>query len=522
MSTTNSPPPPEQNLSGRQLGDYALIRRLGHGGMAEVYLAHQGSLQRQVAVKVLRNALAKDESYVKRFHNEAKAAAKLVHANIVQIHEVGCIEGIHFIAQEYVPGQNLKQFLAKHQRVDYPMAVAIMRQVTSALMRAADHGIVHRDIKPENIMLTSGGEVKVADFGLARAADGQTVDLTQVGITMGTPLYMSPEQVEASKVDPRSDIYSFGVTCYQMICGAPPFEGDTPLALAVQHLNNEPPALGPRRPDFEPRLIEIVSKMLQKKPENRFQSPAELLRELRALRVEETDGAWDGIEEWPAADLLAIGEARAAATQQLEAVIRRPRPGLRTNPWWVSAAGLLVSGVLLGAAVAWFNRPAPLLAVDTTVRSAVEQKDSVEDQYWHAVETNTEEAWLAVAEYYPPNDPVNELYVRRSTARLAEYYLENDLPNRAKQQYQSLSGLIEEDPYFGAVGWAGQAKVFLLSNDLAKCEAALGRVVRVWSNLPRAQRDPIIQQMGTDVYQIFDRLLKQERAETPTTLRMDF
>ena len=246
----------DPDLSGRRLGDYQLIRRLARGGMADVYLAEQQSLRRQVAFKVLRRNLAGDETYVRRFHNEAQAAASLVHANIVQIYEVGCIDGVHFIAQEYVRGQNLKQLVARRGPLKVRMAINVMRQVAAALQRASSRGIIHRDIKPENIMLASTGEVKVADFGLARVAgDEGRLNLTQVGLTLGTPLYMSPEQVEGRPVDPRTDLYSFGVTCYEMLTGQPPFHGDTALSVAVQHLKSEPPRLEDLRQDLPGALM---------------------------------------------------------------------------------------------------------------------------------------------------------------------------------------------------------------------------------------------------------------------------
>src|SRR5690348_2996145 len=176
----------EADLSGRQLGDFRLLRRLGRGAMAEVYLAEQGSLRRQVAVKVLKSQLAADASYVQRFHHEAQAAASLVHANIVQIYDVGCDGGAHFIAQEYVQGLNLQEYLVRRGPPPATRAAAIICQVAAALNKAATAGIVHRDIKPENIMLAASGEVKVADFGLARLT-GDAAGLTQVGLTMGTP-----------------------------------------------------------------------------------------------------------------------------------------------------------------------------------------------------------------------------------------------------------------------------------------------------------------------------------------------
>ncbi len=254
--------PVATDLSGRQLGDYRLLRRLGRGAMAEVYLAEQGSLNRQVAVKVLKRELARDQTYIQRFQREAQAAASLVHANIVQIHEVGCIDGVYFIAQEYVQGLNLRQWMARHGALDLRMALIIMRQVAAALAKAAERGIVHRDIKPENIMLTRSGEVKVADFGLARGPRvGEAVDLTQAGMTMGTPLYMSPEQVEGEPLDSRSDLYSFGVTCYQMLAGSPPFGGETALSVAVQHLKKQPDPLENLRRDLPPALCRIVHKI---------------------------------------------------------------------------------------------------------------------------------------------------------------------------------------------------------------------------------------------------------------------
>ncbi len=210
--------------------------------MAEVYLAEQISLSRQVAFKVLRPNLATDATYVQRFDQEARAAAQLVHANIVQIFEVGCVDGVHFIAQEYVQGSNLAEMLARRAPPTLARSLAILRQVAAALDKAAQAGIVHRDIKPENIMLAAGGEVKVADFGLARVYSQEPANnLTQIGVTMGTPLYMSPEQVEGRPLDPRSDIYSLGVTAYQTLVGEPPFRGETALGIAVQHLKNPPP-----------------------------------------------------------------------------------------------------------------------------------------------------------------------------------------------------------------------------------------------------------------------------------------
>jgi serine/threonine-protein kinase len=217
------------DLVGKKLKDYRILRRLGRGAMAEVYLAQQESLNRYVALKVLNEELARDPAYVRRFHHEARAAAALVHASIIQIYEVGEADGVHYIAQEYVPGRNLGEIIRSQGAIQPRLALDILRQVTAALAKAESEGIVHRDIKPENIMLSRSGEVKVADFGLARVQGDGGVNLTQVGVTMGTPLYMSPEQIEGGEIDSRSDIYSLGVTAYHMLTGSPPFTWDSPL-----------------------------------------------------------------------------------------------------------------------------------------------------------------------------------------------------------------------------------------------------------------------------------------------------
>ena len=195
-ATGSASPQAFPDLTGRVLGGYTIIRRLGHGGMADVYLATQESLGRRVALKVLKPVLAQDTNYVRRFHNEAKSVAALVHPNIVQVYEVGECDGLHFIAQEYVPGDSLRQRLLREGSLPVDQAVEIMAAAAGAIEKAARSGIVHRDIKPDNILLGSDGSVKVADFGLARNTEAGALELTQTGMTMGTPLYMSPEQIE--------------------------------------------------------------------------------------------------------------------------------------------------------------------------------------------------------------------------------------------------------------------------------------------------------------------------------------
>jgi len=276
--------PAGDDLAGRSLGGYRLLRRLGSGAMADVYLAEQESLRRQVAVKVLRPETTRHEAALERFAQEARAAASLVHGNIVQIHEVACIDGIHFLAEEYVAGPSLKAWLAARGPLDTRQGLAVLGQVAAALARAAEQGIVHRDIKPENLLVTPSGEVKVADFGLARVLSSD-VALTQDGMTLGTPLYMSPEQGQGHAVDARSDLYSLGATAYHLLAGQPPFPGQTPVSVVMAHIQEPLVSLATLRPDLPAGLCAIVERLLAKVPAERFQTPAALLDAVEAVEA---------------------------------------------------------------------------------------------------------------------------------------------------------------------------------------------------------------------------------------------
>ncbi len=410
------------NLAGRRLGDYQLLRRLGRGGMAEVYLAEQISLRRQVALKVLLPALAEDPVYLRRFHHEAQSAASLVHANIVQIYEVGCIDGVHFISQEYVAGQNLKQLLARKGPVDVTTAVNIMRQVAAALLRAGQRGVVHRDIKPENILIAPGGEVKVADFGLARATN-QSVTLTQVGVTMGTPLYMSPEQIEGGEVDPRSDLYSFGVTCYQTLAGRPPFDGDSPLAIAVQHLKKPPERLEILRPDVPEGLCRIIHKLLAKPRQDRYQHAGEVLRDIHELRLEGSDADWAAaLADWATPELAAVASARMEATQQLDALMKT---AARTNIAYHRYLGPTLLAIVVafaaGGVGAWALRPPDLLQYDPAQLPPVPRLENAQAQLYNARSVHTDSAYQAVEQYFPEET----YHVRLAKRGLAKLYLED-------------------------------------------------------------------------------------------------
>ena len=339
--------------------------------MADVYLAEQRSLGRQVAVKVLRPETTRHAAAVERFAQEARAAASLVHGNIVQIHEVACIDGLHFLAEEYVAGPSLKAWLAARGPLDPRQALAVLGQVGSALVRSAQQGIVHRDIKPENLLVTPAGEVKVADFGLARVLTAD-LELTRDGMTLGTPLYMSPEQGQGAAVDARSDLYSLGATVYHLLAGHPPFMGPTPVSVVMAHIQQPLLSLASLRPDLPAGLCGIVERLLEKQPAARFQSPAEMLhavedveaamgargrRAASPLAWPEDDAGWlvDGMDDPRSAAVAAATttplRARAAtlalqeATQHLRAAVNRDRVAAAASRrlWLGTAAAALVA-----------------------------------------------------------------------------------------------------------------------------------------------------------------------------------
>ncbi len=471
----------EVDLSGRQLGDFRLLRRLGRGAMAEVYLAEQCRLQRRVAVKVLKPELADDRVYLQRFQLEARAAASLIHANIVQIYEVSCVDHLHYIAQEYVQGQDLHEWMARHGPPDLAHALSIMRQVAAALAKAAEQGVVHRDIKPENIMLTPTGEVKVADFGLARLTrEGEANDLTQVGVTLGTPLYMSPEQVEGKPLDPRSDLYSFGATCYHMLTSSPPFVGETALGVAVQHLKKQPQPLEMLRPDLPASLCRIVHQMLAKDRDKRYPSARQLLRELRRVQIEHFGEEWP--EDLPGWESLAAEEPpdpRAAATQELAAAMRTmalTRPS-RLAKWLLAAA--LVTACAAGGAAGWLTMVPPSLLTDVKSTPApFPKQSSVWRQWYLASQIGTEAAWQSVIDYFPDQQYV----ARRAQEQLALIYVHDGAYDRAMDIFEELAAL-DDEVELKAFGLAGKCGILSLRGKYQESAAVLDQLLPIRDKL---------------------------------------
>ncbi|TWT86261.1 Serine/threonine-protein kinase PrkC [Pseudobythopirellula maris] len=445
-----------EELTGKTIGDYRLLRPLGRGGMAHVYLAEQRSLARKIAVKVLNRELSGDRDYVDRFQQEARAAASLVHANIVQIYEVGAEDGLHYIAQEFVPGRNLGELIAAHGPMAPGVVLDVMRQVAAALAPASELGLVHRDIKPENLMLGPAGEVKVADFGLARVSQAEDTRLTRVGVTMGTPLYMSPEQVEGREVDVRSDLYSLGVTAYHLLSGGPPFSGDTALAIAVQHLQKEPEPLSIRMSTAPRSLSELIHRLLAKDPAKRPQTPQALLVELRDLaRTASVEGWGDGPEDWGsiARASAALSPASGAGLDELmlqardlERQGRDTARALRKPRLWLAIGGLLV-GALLG----WGLAPTTLA---NRAASGAEVEETVRAQLFRAKTADTPEAWRAVIERFPDEDP---FYHHLAMRGLVERMFADGHFEEARPYLMNLAALGSDQEEFRLFGQAGLA-----------------------------------------------------------------
>src|SRR5213596_1736947 len=258
-------------------GRYRIIRKLGAGGMANVYLAEDQELGRRVAIKILDDRHAADNSFIERFRREAKNAAGLSHPNIVSIYDRGEAEGTYYIAMEYLDGRSLKELVVARGPLPIPDAIDATRQVLHALRFAHRKGVVHRDIKPHNVMADADGRLKVTDFGIARAGASQ---MTEAGSIIGTAQYLSPEQARGAAVDQRSDLYSVGIVLYELLTGTVPFNGETPVEIAMRHLSDTPRPPSVLRPEIPPDLDMVVLRALAKNPEDRFQTAEEMDAEL--------------------------------------------------------------------------------------------------------------------------------------------------------------------------------------------------------------------------------------------------
>jgi serine/threonine protein kinase len=303
-------------------GRYRILRKLGTGGMANVYLAEDEVLGRRVAIKILNDRHAGDDQFVERFRREAKNAASLSHPNIVSIYDRGEAEGTYYIAMEYLDGRSLKELIVARGPAPIHLAVDYARQILAAIRFAHRHGIVHRDIKPHNVLVDGEGRLKVTDFGIARAGVSQ---MTEAGSIIGTAQYLSPEQAKGSPVDQTSDLYSVGVVLYELLTGVVPFSGDTPVEIAMKHLSSVPEPPSAKRADVPRDLDLVVMRALAKDQSERYQSAEEMDADLRRIN---RGVAISPVTEEAATAII----ARPPPSAVTEITSRTPRPPVPYAP----------------------------------------------------------------------------------------------------------------------------------------------------------------------------------------------
>jgi serine/threonine-protein kinase len=358
-------------------GRYELGQKLGSGGMATVYEAHDKLLDRPVAVKLLRSDALSEHTARQRFSAEARATASLTHPHAVAVYDVNSGDEQPFIVMELVRGRTLEDVLNDTGRLDDAQAIAVGSQVLTALHAAHRRGLVHRDVKPANILLPDGvvptrpdelPGVKLADFGIAKAVTDATVGLTRVGQVIGTPKYLSPEQVKGERATPQSDLYATGVVLYEMLAGRPPFERDSALGLALAHREDEPPPLSDLRPDLNPALVAVVHRALSKDPADRPADANEmrdaLIAAARAPRgTQLLDDAAASTQVVPPAGPIGPTEP-VGAPPTTPATLPPPRRG-----WWLVVLALVVLGVL---AAVWLATRTSNTVTDEPTGSAEE------------------------------------------------------------------------------------------------------------------------------------------------------
>ena len=305
---------------GQKINDrYQIIKSIGEGGMANVYLAFDTILERNVAVKVLRGDLANDEKFVRRFQREALSASSLSHPNIVEVYDVGEDDGIYYIVMEYIEGKHLKQLLKRRGKLTLEEAVDIMLQVTDGMACAHDSYIIHRDIKPQNIMILENGLVKITDFGIAVALN--STQLTQTNSVMGSVHYLPPEQANGKGSTVKSDIYSLGILMYELLTGSVPFKGDTAVEIALKHMKEKIPSIRKQNPTIPQSVENIVLKATAKNPKNRYDNVRDMYKDLQTALQRDNEKRL--VYEYPENDLEET-KVIPQVTKEIKQVIDKP------------------------------------------------------------------------------------------------------------------------------------------------------------------------------------------------------
>ena len=332
-------------------GRYEIIETLGQGGMGKVFKAFDRKINEVVALKLIRPEIGVNEKAIERFKNELKIARKITHRNICRMHDLGEEGFIHYITMEHVAGEDLKRFIRRAGTLSSGKAIDIAKQVCEGLAEAHRQGVIHRDLKPQNIMIDQDGNAKIMDFGIARFVD--TDRMTGSGVMIGTPEYMSPEQAELKDVDKRADIYSLGIVLYEMVSGRVPFDGETPLSIAMKHKTEKPRSVREWNTQVSAELAAVISKCMEKPAANRFQSAEELMNELN--RVEQD-----------------LSTAERVVPRKKPALTKEMAVAFQAKKLIVPAAALVVFGLVTFAVLKFLPKksgpPSPPTATDASAK----------------------------------------------------------------------------------------------------------------------------------------------------------
>jgi serine/threonine-protein kinase len=483
----------DAEISNRSIGEFRLLRRLGSGGMADVYLAEQESLGRYVAVKILKSESLQSngEVLLRRFDQEARAAGGLSHPNVVQVITTGRDGNLAWIVQEYVPGLNLSQWIRRHGPPDYATGLRWLQQIAAALKAAAEAGIVHRDVKPENILLTRNGIAKVTDFGLAQLNQPRQprMNLTQAGTTMGTPWYMSPEQIEGRPLDHRSDQYSLGITAWHMFAGRPPFPGKNPMTVAVQHLKETPPPLHRFRADLPAALCKTIDRMLLKKPDDRYPDMPALEQALLDLN------------HVPVNDSLQSGDS-------FRSLLRRWR-GILT-----AAGGTVATGFLLGQLIGKSANPPIQLPVPRQMTEVAGETSAARQFARAMLQPDRLDLWRAVVTRFPDTFEADMASMQLGIALMSSPVPD---PGQARQAFRAVrerGELAIEKQHLQLLGMIGEAWVLKDRERTAELDLLLSEIYR---RIDEYESEDVLQldidQAPSELQQFFSKILQTRRQQ---------
>jgi serine/threonine-protein kinase len=397
-------------------GRFSIIRPIGQGGMAYVYLANDQVSGRPVAIKVMKDDLSNDQEFIKRFDMEAKAASSLDHPNIIKVLGYGQDNGLRYIVQEYVEGMTLKDLIRENGPLDYRLAVPLVIQIGLALEHAHHRGVVHRDIKPQNILITRDRVAKVTDFGIARASNANTITLTS-GVAFGSVHYFSPEQARGGMVGEQSDLYSLGILLYELLVGKLPFDGDTSVSVAIKHLQELPPVPSHLVSGIPTSLDQIVMKCIQKSIDKRYVDARELVDELDAFLIEPNGiyGVISGQAEWEG-NTTAIGlqphESNFGKLREVERAIN-DRRRLRTRDTAIMVGIILFSVIFL---ITIFSMSWQRVSASLTTRTVAEfQIANYIGKDLDSVVRELEESGVRYSVRYVADPTVLEGYIKDQT-----------------------------------------------------------------------------------------------------------